>query len=163
MLCFVDLLGLHEQDLQWYQMLTRTIIVFMAALVFIRLSGMRTFAKQSPFDMVVYITLGGMLSKTIMGHYPFFPCLVACGALVFVHRLLSALAYRYKIIRKLVEGDAVTLFADGRKNGDNLKKYEISTKDLLVTIRENGLDNLDSVKSLWLEPDGSISVIKKES
>lgn len=162
MLLVIDLLGLRVHDLQWYQVLTRTLVVFIAALALIRLSGMRTFGMQSPFDMVVYITLGGMLSKTIMGHYPFFPCLAGCAGLVFIHRVLSALSFRSETIRRLTEGDAVNLAIDGKENPQALKKYEISRKDLMVTIRENGLDDLDKVKALWLEPDGTISVIKKE-
>src|ERR1700712_215578 len=98
MVLFIDLLGLSATDLEWYQMLVRTIIVFIAALAFIRLSGMRTFGMQSPFDMVVYITLGGMLSKTIMGHYPFGSCLIACASLVSLHRLVSFLSNKSKII-----------------------------------------------------------------
>jgi uncharacterized membrane protein YcaP (DUF421 family) len=162
MFLFIDLLGLNVNDLEWYQMLVRTLIVFIAALAFIRLSGMRTFGMQSPFDMVVYITLGGMLSKTIMGHYPFFPCLAACAGLVTLHRLVSILSFRSKIIHKLTEGDAVLLFSEGREKSKVLEKYDISRKDLMVTIRENGLDSFETIKSIWLEPDGTISVVKKD-
>ncbi len=49
---------------------------------FIRESGIRTFGTQSAFDVIVSITLGGMLGKWIIGHYPFFASLLLRGHLI---------------------------------------------------------------------------------
>jgi hypothetical protein len=39
---------------------------------------------------------------------------------------------------------------------------KICRKDQVVTIRENGINSFESIKSLWLEPDRTTSVVKKE-
>jgi uncharacterized membrane protein YcaP (DUF421 family) len=155
------LIGLDAKDLEWYQMLIRTIIVFIVALVFIRLSGMRTFGTQSAFDVVVSITLGGMLSKCIMGHYPFFTSLAASGCLVLLHRLVSFFASRNKYICKLIEGRSVLLFRDGTKETTMLKRYNITDKEILAAVHEQNMEDFKNVQSIWLEPDGKISVTKK--
>ncbi|MEO5684884.1 MAG: YetF domain-containing protein [Chitinophagaceae bacterium] len=118
---------------------------------------MRTFGLQTPFDMVVYITLGGMLDRTIMGHYPFLPCLAACAGLVLLHRLFAVLSFHSKFIHKLTTGNPVLLFSEGKEKPEKMQKHEISRKDLMVTIRENGFDNLDGIQSIWLEPDGTLA------
>ena len=163
MLLSVDLLGLAEKDLEWYQMLTRCVIVFVFAMVFIRISGMRTFGTQSAFDVIVSITLGGMLGRCIMGHYPFFASLIASAGLILLHRLASFLASRSKLLCRLMEGTPVLLFKDGRQLESVLKKYNINEQELLTAIHEDSLDDFGKVKTIWLEPDGKLSVIKKQS
>jgi uncharacterized membrane protein YcaP (DUF421 family) len=163
MLLSIDLLGLEVKDLQWYQMLIRTVIVFIVALIFIRVSGMRTFGTQSAFDVIVVITLGGILGRCIMGHYPFFASIGAAGCITLLHKLASVLAYRSKLIRYLIEGDAVLLFKNGEKLIRKLKQYDITDQELIAAIHEQSLDSFEKVKSIWLEPDGKLSVIKKSA
>ena len=162
MLLFIDLLGLDAKDLEWHQMLARTIIVFIAALAFIRLTGMRTFGTQSAFDVIVVITLGGILGRCIMGHYPFFASLIAAAALTALHKLASVLASRSKFIRRLVEGNAVLLFDHGEKFTNKLKQYDITDNELVAALHEQSLDSFSKVENIWLEPDGKLSVIKKD-
>jgi uncharacterized membrane protein YcaP (DUF421 family) len=160
---FIDLLGLTAKDLEWYQMLMRTLIVFMAALAFIRLSGMRTFGTSSAFDIVVSITLGAIMSRCIMGHYPFFPGLLTGGFLVCLHRLVAWLATRSSSFRKLTEGSPVLLFSNGTPKEKAKKKYNITDTEMMTALHEQNADSYDQVKDIWLEPDGELSVVKKNS
>jgi uncharacterized membrane protein YcaP (DUF421 family) len=161
MYLFIDLLGLDKQELEWYQMVTRAAFVFIIAMIFIRFSGMRTFGTRSAFDMVVYITLGGMLSKSIMGHYPFFASLAASGALVLMHRLISFLSARSERIRKITAGDPILLFENTKIEKAVLKRYNITEKEIMTALHEQNLEDFDAVHSMRLEPDGKISVTKK--
>lgn len=162
MLLEIDLLGLHEKDLEWYQMLIRTVIVFVVAIAFIRLAGIRTFGTKTTFDIVVSITLGALFSRCITGHYPFFETLGAALFLAFFHRVLAWIAFRNKLFQRLIEGDSVLLYRDGKKMQKQLEKYCISEKDLTKSLHEETLDNYKKVKEIWLEPDGKISIVKKE-
>ena len=157
----IDWLGLQERELEWHQMLVRGLIVFIVAIVFIRLAGMRTFGTQSAFDVVLSITLGALLSRCITGHYPFFPTLAAALFLAFLHRLFAWMSFHNSMIRHLIEGDAVPLFRDGKKIQKNLAKHSISEIDIVQSMREENIDDFDKVKSIWLEADGKISIVKK--
>jgi len=160
---FIDLLGLEQNELEWYQMLVRVVIVFVYAITIIRLTGMRTFGTKSAFDIVVSITLGGMLGRCIMGHYPFFSSLVAATGLVCLHRLVSFVSSRNRTIAKLTAGEPVLLSRDGKKQMEELRKYEITDRELNTALHENGVENLTDTKSVWLEPDGKISVIPQKN
>ena len=129
MLLSVDLLGLAEKDLEWYQMLVRCVIVFILAMLFIRVSGMRTFGTRSAFDVIVSITLGGMLGRCIMGHYPFFASLIASAGLILLHRFASFLASRSILMRRLMEGEPVLVFENGRRQESVLRKYHINEQE----------------------------------
>ena len=158
----IDLIGLSVDDLEWYQMCTRAVIVFIVALVFIRLSGMRTFGTQSAFDVVVSLTLGAVLSRCITGRYPFFSCLSAAVLLVILHQLTAYLTYKFKHIRKLTQGEGVLLFENGCLIEENLAKHFVVESDLLQAIHRSHLDGYENVKAIWLEPCGELFIVKKE-
>lgn len=158
----MDIIGLNAHDPEWYQVITRTIIVFVIALLFVRISGMRTFGTQSAFDVTVTITLGAMLSRAVTGHYPFFNCIGAAGLLVILHRATAYLSAKNKLVNSIIEGKPVLLFTNGKLLRGNLKKNGISEKDILRALHEENLDSLKMVKQVILETDGTISVVKKE-
>jgi uncharacterized membrane protein YcaP (DUF421 family) len=161
MLLQIDLLGLDAKDLEWYQMFIRTLIVFVVAIAFIRVAGMRTFGTKTAFDVVVSITLGAILSRCITGHYPFFPTLSAALFLAAFHRLFAWLCYKSKFFCKLIEGDQLLLFKNGRHVNSNLARQCITEKDLIKALHEENLAGYDDVDTIWLEPDGKISIVKK--
>ena len=158
----MDLLGLEVKDLEWYQMVTRAIIVFIFALAMIRVTGMRTFGTKSAFDIVLSITLGAILSRAISGHYPFFACLLTAATLCIIHRLIAFLSYKSKFISKLTEGEPVVLYKDGKKIMSKMKLYNISDSDLKLALHKQNMDGYDKVKAICFEHNGEISIIKKE-
>jgi uncharacterized membrane protein YcaP (DUF421 family) len=158
----IDLLGLNAKDLEWYQMFIRAFIVFIVAIAFIRIAGMRSFGTKSAFDVVLSITLGAILSRCITGHYPFFASLATAMFIALLHRLFAWFSFKSKLINKLLEGDPVQLFNDGKKIEKNLALHSIQEKELKQAVREENMDNFEKVKTIWFEPDGKISVVKKE-
>jgi|ERR1043166_2493275 uncharacterized membrane protein YcaP (DUF421 family) len=158
-----DLLGLEQKDLLLHQMLLRTVIVFVTAIIFIRIAGVRSFGTKTPFDIVVSITLGALLSRCITGHYPFFTTLLAAMFLASFHRLCAWITYKSEFMSSIMEGDSVCLYRDGKKNERKLRMHSISEKDIMQALHEEGLKDLEKVENIWLEPDGKISIVKKES
>jgi uncharacterized membrane protein YcaP (DUF421 family) len=157
-----SILGLSAKDLEWYQMVLRAIIVYIVALAYIRIAGMRSFGTNSAFDVVVTITMGAVLSRSITGHYPFFPCLATAAVLALCHRLIAFLNFKVVAVRHAAEGRPVLLYTEGLFLEKNLSLHSIHRDDLERTLREEGIDGYEKVKSIWYEVDGKISVVKKE-
>jgi uncharacterized membrane protein YcaP (DUF421 family) len=156
-----DLLGLDAEDLEWYQMSLRAVVVFFIALIFIRIAGMRSFGNRSAFDVVLNITIGAILARAIAGHYPFFTCLLSAGVLALCHRATAFLTWKFEKFRKLIEGDGVRLFHAEKKDHAQLKRHSINAEDIKRTLREENIDDLTKVKEIWYETDGKISIVKK--
>ena len=154
----------HGTDLNSLQLSVRAVLTFFISLLLLRIAGIRTFGKRSAFDNVITILLGSILSRAVVGASPFIPTTVGCLAFVLVHRLLAQLSFRNDSIGRLIKGEKTSLYAHGEENRSNMKKAQISQKDLLEGIRlKINEDSFEKVEEIFMERNGDLSVIKKNS
>jgi uncharacterized membrane protein YcaP (DUF421 family) len=152
------------KDLNVLQMCSRAFVVFFIALVLIRLSGRRTFGKHSAFDNTLAIILGAILSRAVVGASPFVPTVACSLMLVLMHRLLAWLSVKNDAFSKLLKGDTIPLYKDGKLHGDNLARSLVSEKDVMSDVRLKGnTKSLADVDEINMETSGEISVIKKKA
>jgi uncharacterized membrane protein YcaP (DUF421 family) len=158
---FYQLIG-EGNDPNPYQMAIRAFIIFIIALVFLRLSGRRTFGMFSPFDNVISVLLGAVLSRAVIGASPFFSTIIAALVIVFLHRLFAWIALYNDVFGSLIKGNAKLIYKDGKIIRNNMKRFDITDKDLIEGIRLQGnVESLDEINSAYVERDGRISVTKK--
>ncbi len=151
-------------DLSGIQMSIRSVIIFFLALVMLRIAGIRTFGKKSAFDNVIIIMLGAVLSRAIVGSSPFIPTVAAGLTMVIIHRILGLLSYKYDFLGKLVKGDKVLLYRFDKPNQKNMQKTQLSHKDIMEEIRlQLHEEDLDSVKEIWMERNGEVSITRKNN
>lgn len=150
------------KDLSTIQMGARAAATFLIALIFIRISGRRSFGQRSPFDYVVAILLGATMSRAIVGASPALPTFAASLVIVFMHRTLAWACVRSHALERLVGGVERQLYRDGSFDRQQMLAALVSRTDILETVRkELGTEALDKVHSAILERDGEISIIRK--
>lgn len=150
------------KDLSFLQMGARAAAAFLVALIFIRISGRRSFGQRSPFDYVVTILLGATLSRAIVGASPALPTFVASLVIVFMHRALAWACVRSQTLERLVGGAERRLYRDGSFDQRQMLAALVSRTDIFETVRkELGTEALDRVQSAILERNGEISIIRK--
>lgn len=161
---FANLIGLHEtaQTISAGQISARTVVVFLIAIVLLRLSGRRTFASNSALEMIVKFMLGATLSRAIAADAPFFTILAAAATLVLVHRALAYVTYFFPAVGRLVKGEASILAEGATIHHHELRRASISEEALQAGLRgASNLDDLAQAEAVRLEHDGTISVVKK--
>jgi len=154
-----------EEHLLWYQGAARAALIFFFGLVILRLSGRRTFANMSALDIVISVVAGSGLSETMAGSAPLPSTLTAVAVLVGLHLVLSHAVARVPLLSKLVEGDAIPLMDQGKVDHRARKRHMISEADLEEALRDHGLAGLSDigrVEAITLEPNGEITVLKKD-
>jgi uncharacterized membrane protein YcaP (DUF421 family) len=161
---FTTVLGTHSQDLTWWQMSLRAIIVFIVALLIVRIGNHRIFGKHTAFDIVLGIIYGSVLSRAITGNSPFFPTLTAALVLMLSHRILAIIAYKTHFgFGDLIKGKPCILIEDGKLQRDVMKKNSITEHDLNEAMRKSGLEaDHSQVKKAYLERSGEISIIQRD-
>jgi len=150
-------------ELNTSQMVVRGVVVFVLTLVMLRIAGRRCFGIGTPFDHVVTILLGAILSKAVTGSSPFVPTLITGGCLVVLHRALAWLMFRYPHISRLVEGEKILLFNKGKFLNENQKKGLVRTEDVWQGVRKSALtENLETIDKVYIERNGEVSAVKKD-
>jgi len=153
----------HGEDLTIFQMCMRALVIYVIAIIYVRMAGKRAFGKIASFDNIIVITLGAMLSRAIVGISPFVHVVASTLVLVIFHRFIAWVTQRNHTMGKIVKGEPESLFKNGEINEKNLRKNLISRRDLMEGIRlqlnENKFDNVDEV---FIERNGEFSVVKKD-
>jgi uncharacterized membrane protein YcaP (DUF421 family) len=145
------------------QMSIRAFVMFLIALLFIRLSGKRAFAKKSPFDNVIVIMLGAVLARGVVGASPFFSTVAASAMMILIHRTLAWGSVKNKTVNKLLKGEVIPLYKDGKFLWRNMERTTISKSDFMQSLRlETQKTSLDEIEMAYLEDNGRISFIVKK-
>ena|ERR1700733_13735848 len=158
---------LHEifgtgKDLNVLQMTSRSVVVFIIALILIRISGRRSFGLRSPLDNIITIVLGAVLSRAIVGASGFLPVIASCTALVIIHRALAYGMVHHPAFSRLISGEKILLFKDGDFIKQNMDKGLICREEILQEVRKSALtENPDLIEKIYMERNGEVNSVKK--
>jgi len=79
---------------------------------------------------------------------------------VCMQRIMAFASFRSGTFEHLMQGEAVTLLADGRLDPAALQRNAISRDTLYAALRGQEVMTLGSLERVYLEPDGSFTVIR---
>ena len=143
------------KDLTAWQMSSRGIVVFMIALLLIRISGRRSFGIRAPLDNIIIILLGAILSRAVVGASEFLPVIVSCFVIVVMHRGVGWLIVNSKVIGRLIESDKIILYEKGKYVKQHLKRVQLTEEDVMQGVRKSALtEDLNEIKHIYIERNG---------
>ncbi len=139
------------------------IAIFVIIVIYVRLAGLRTFAKMSSFDFASTIAIGSILASVIMGtETSLLKGAVALGTILVFQQIYSAFKISNDDFQDLVENDPVLLMDGSEILYDNLRRTNVSKSDLLAKLREANVLRMNQVMAVVLENTGDISVLHQE-
>jgi uncharacterized membrane protein YcaP (DUF421 family) len=104
----------RNEDITVSEIAARAAVMFVVALVLIRLSGMRPFGKENVYDTIVAFLIGGILSRGVVGATPFFSTIAAAITLILLHKIIVKLSILSKSWERFVKGQTVVLYRNGK-------------------------------------------------
>jgi uncharacterized membrane protein YcaP (DUF421 family) len=156
-------IGLEPKDLSFLNVVLRGILVFIAAIVMVRVGSKRFLSKMTALDAILGFILASMLARAVNGSAPFFATLGGGFVLVFLHRFMSWLARKSDRFGTWVKGKEDCLIKEGRLIERAMETNNLSQKDLEEELRLNGkVSEASEVKEAYIERSGKISVIPKD-
>lgn len=159
---FDFIIGSDTPLLNIYQTILRAIIIYIIAVLLVRIGKKRFLARPSSFDIVLLLIFGSVISRAITGNAPFIPTIGAALVLIGLHVFFSVITFYSSRFGALIKGYAIVLIKDGEIQWNEMKTSRITERDLLSALRRNA-QILDprQVKLAMLERNGEISVIPK--
>ncbi|MCR8845999.1 DUF421 domain-containing protein [Paenibacillus sp. SC116] len=141
----------------------RTILMYFAVFSVMRLMGKREIGKLSIFDLVISIMIAEIAVFGIEdAHKPLWECLVPMGVLVLIQIALAILAMKNRRIRCFFDGNPSFIINQGQLNREEMRKQRYNLDDLMLQLREQGIDSVQDVQFAILEPTGKLTVFLRE-
>lgn len=136
---------------------------YLALITLLRVSGKRTLAKLSAFDLVVTVALGSTLATIVLSpDVTLLEGLAALLILIALQYVIAAMAVRWRVAERLAKSDPSSVLIDGVFDCEALRRERVTRADVLSAIRSKGFGDLSDIAAVVLETDGSLSVISHE-
>lgn len=140
----------------------RAIISFFTLLIFARILGKEQISQLTYFDYIVGITIGSIASEVTTDlssrAWPHWVGLLTWAVLSFFMQIIT-LKWRY--LAKYIEGEPTIVIMNGKIMDKTLRKLRVRVSDLLELCRNQGVFDLNEVDFAIIEPNGSLSILKK--
>lgn len=139
----------------------RTVIVYVLVLVGLRATGKREVGQMTPFDLVVVLLIANAVQNAMVGpDNSLTGGLIAAGVLLAANYLIAVASDRVPWLRRAVEGSPTLLVHDGQFITAHLRSEHVDPDEVLMAMREHGIDSIENVRLAVLETDGSISIVQ---
>jgi uncharacterized membrane protein YcaP (DUF421 family) len=137
----------------------RTLILYVLALIMIRLLGKRMNADASIIEMAVMITLGAVISASMqMPDRGILQAILLMSCTLIFHRGVSVLSFKSETLDKIIQGNNSIIVKDGVIQIDDMKKSSLSKHIVMSTLRSKGILSLGKVRRMYMEASGDFSV-----
>ncbi|TFW11517.1 DUF421 domain-containing protein [Massilia arenosa] len=152
---------MFDMDLPWWEFIVRGVVVYLALLAMVRLSGHRTVGQFTPFDLLVVMLLSEAVSNSLSGGDDSLAGgLIIAATLLALNAIVATLAARSKKMSHLLDGEAIMIGRDGRFFDKTVRRCRLTQEDLKESLREADCEQQD-MKFAFLEVDGGITILKK--
>ena len=149
----------HMEASTWVIAL-RTLAVYGAVFIGLRLMGKREIGQMTVFDLVVILLIANAVQNAMVGRDTSLQGgILAAAVLLVVNRLVAFLGLRSGRFGRLIEGTPTVLVQDGQFVEPHLRKEGVDKEELEMATREHGMDSIEQVKLAVLEVDGAISIV----
>lgn len=138
----------------------KALLMFILAVIGLRLSERRTLAQLGAFDFAVAVAVGAIIGRTATSSTTSFATgAVALATLLVAHQVVSRLR-RLGWAGGFVDQPPRVLVADGVLQQRELARAGLTTGDVYAQLREQGVNRIEDVRYLLYETRGAISLVK---
>ncbi len=140
----------------------RTIFLYFAVLLAVRIMGKREVGQLSAFDLVVAIMIAELAAMAMEAiDMPLYQALIPIFTLVGLEIVLSFVSMKSHTLRGIVDGTPSIIIANGKVLEKEMFKQRYNMSDLLGQLREKDVSNIADVQYAVLETSGELSVMLK--
>lgn len=142
----------------------RGITIYLFLWLIFRVSGKRTLAQTSPFELVLLLIISEVTNQAMVdSDHSITNAILLIITLVGMSILLSVIKHYSPAASRWLEGLPLPLVRDGQLLRENLDKTRVDEAEIMKSARcTQGVDRMDDVKDATIENDGTISIVPRE-
>jgi uncharacterized membrane protein YcaP (DUF421 family) len=151
------LIGQYEQ-LGWTAL--KTVLLFIVAVIGLRVSRRRMLAELNVFDFVVAVAIGAIIGRTATSVTTSFATgAVALITLFTAHRIVAEL-HRRGWLGELLIRKPLILLANGRLQPKALRTAGLADHDVYRLLRQSGESDVEDMQYVLFEERGEVTIVR---
>jgi uncharacterized membrane protein YcaP (DUF421 family) len=142
----------------------RAATIFVFIFILTRLIGRRELASLEPFDLILLVVIGDLVQQAVtQDDYSVTGGILVISTFALLTVAVSYISFRFRPMRRVLEGEPIVLLENGRPIERNLKRERLTVEELAEAARGNQIESLEDVRLAVLETSGEISIIPRQS
>lgn len=147
-----------------YQVAIRSLIIYTATMLAIRLMGRRQIGELQPSEFAVTIIISNIATISIENiDMPLMFGIVPMIIIVAIDVLVSYVGLKNRTFRKWVSGKPKVIIKDGQIDQAQVRKLRYTIDDIMESLRAEGIFDLSEIQFAIVETTGKISFYQKYS
>lgn len=153
--------SLFHFDVAPINLIIRALVVYLAVLILLRISGKRQVGQMGATEFVAVLLISNAVQNSMNGgDNSLVGGLLLAVVLILLSMGIAYLTYRSRTFERIFEGTPRLLIHDGKEVIDALRKELLSRSELKILLRKQGVHSIHEVKSAVLEADGTLSITR---
>lgn len=142
----------------------KAVVVFLALLTLVRVSGKRWVAQATSFDFVLALMLGDTVDDMVFGEVPLSQGMVAVGSFIAARCGAAAVSRHFPRVARWLNGEPAIVIRDGHVLTTSLRRELVSDEELDALLRRRGIPRSQrtAVKAAWIECEGDLAVVRRD-
>lgn len=144
----------------WWDLVIRSIVVFVVLLILLRLTGKRQVGQLAPNDLVLLLILSNAVQNSMnAGDNSLIGGLISAVTLIVLNFIVNKLVLNSKKVEHFIEGRPQILIKDGMLFENVISDAGITHEEINGAMRQHACNDIKHIHLAILETNGSISVL----
>lgn len=141
----------------------RGLAVYFGLLIIFRLSGRRTIAQMTPFDLVLVLIISETVQQALVDNdHSITNAALLVLTLMGSAILMSVVKQRSRTLQRWIDGLPVLAIEKGKMHEDRMNAMRVDADDIMAAARDlQAVEKLDDIEHAVVENSGHITVIPK--
>jgi uncharacterized membrane protein YcaP (DUF421 family) len=142
----------------------RATVVFFFIFLMTRIVGRRELNSMEPFDLIMLVVMGDLVQQGItQSDNSVTGALVVIATIALLSAFVAWIAFRFKRVRLVTDGEPIILVRDGEVIERNLRRERLTVEEVEQEARLQQIESIAEIRWAILETDGQVSCIPKKS
>lgn len=159
----IDLTGIFSSTVSPLELMLRGTLMYWFLFIVLRFVLRRDVGSLGISDFLFVVILGDAAQNSMIGSATSATDgMVLIATLVFWSYMLDYLSFQFPVIARFTSAPRLCLVRDGKMLRRNMRRQFITDEELNAKIRQEGVEDLATVKRMYLEGDGEMSLIRTD-
>lgn len=158
-----DLTGIFSFTVSPLELMLRGSLMYWFLYIVFRFILRRDVGSLGISDFLFVVILGDAAQSGMIGSATSATDgMVLIATLVFWSYMLDFMSFHFPLVRRLTAAPRLCLVRDGKLLRRNMRRELITDEELNAKIRREGVEDIATVKRMYLEADGEMSLIRRD-